>query len=104
MLLVFSRSSRRDGITSGFLDIALNGPRVLRSAVNHLFFAIAPHPESNGGSDHAGSNHQQGHEQHQHEQDVTALGAAGRALDLVVGPWPLVVGRLALALIVSSVS
>ena len=106
MLLVFSRSSRRARISPGFLDIALNGPRVLRSPVDHLLFAIAPHPESNGGSDHAGSNHHQGHEQHQHEQDVTAFGAAA----LVVGRsgrWSLAVGRWSvrpLAVIVSSLS
>ena len=58
------------------LDVALDRSRVLHSAMNHFFFAIAADLKRNGGRRHGCGDRQQSHKQHEHEQDVTALGPA----------------------------
>ncbi len=64
------------GVPTCLLDIAADGPRVLYSAVNHLFFAVPADLKCNGRSKRARGDCQQGHKQHQHEENVALLGAA----------------------------
>jgi len=64
-------------ITAEFLDKMFHRPRVLDSAMNQFFFAVAFYLEGDDWSHDHGGDGKEGDEEYESDQNVSALGAAG---------------------------